>query len=286
MPAALLIDIKDSRKYDTESRNEIQQYFVWLTDYVNLVFKPALIKELCFSAGDAIQGLFNGISEAYTCLRMFKRLAAPIKIHAGIGGGDWSTKLRDEDTNHQDGTAYHNARVAIEHAKKETDYIAMIVSESGMDPHWNAMMNAGFQLVENNTVYQNELAILLEWICPIGEEYINPTGLQDLHKLMRQKSALSAAFDNSKQSNKTSFPSSIPEGCEEAIRKMQESANRCNDVFYRRSHPYGTASVIAKMTNKVTGDNKPVTQSVDTALKASNVYAERAIALALVERTK
>ncbi len=67
MPAALLIDIKDSRKYDTESRNEIQQYFVWLTDYVNLVFKPALIKELCFSAGDAIQGLFNGISEAYTC---------------------------------------------------------------------------------------------------------------------------------------------------------------------------------------------------------------------------
>ena len=75
---------------------------------------------------------------------------------------------------------------------------------------------------------------------------------------MRQKSALSAAFDNLKQSNKTSFPSSIPEGCEEAIRKMQESANRCSDVFYRRSHPYGTASVIAKIINKVTENNKPV----------------------------
>lgn len=286
MPAALLIDIKDSRKYDPDSRNEIQEYFVALTDYINCFFEPSLKKELRFSAGDEIQGLFDGVGAAYTCLRWFSRLAAPIKIHAGIGVGEWSTRISDLDTNYQDGSAYHNARAAIDKAKKETDYMALIASRSDKDPCWNSMMNAGFQLVENNTANQNELAILLEFLCPVGEEFMRPIELQKLHSLIQQKNKLTIALNSSKQSTKTSFPDSVPEGCDEDILKLREYASRSSDVLYIRAHPYGTASVIAKLTKKATKDNKPIKQSVDITLKASNVYAERAIALALVEGTK
>lgn len=277
MTAALTIDLKGSRKYESHDRETIQRFIINITDYLNAVFLPSLLKELRFNGGDEIQGLFKDISAAYLCLRLFRRLVFPIKIHAGIGAGEWTTVIPERDTFYQDGSAYHNAREAIECAKRETDYIALMVCRSEKNTRWNAMMNAGFQLAEKNTTFQNDLAIILECMYPIcKKEMIFLQELQGLQELMLWKNELSIFSKGTVKRRQPLFYNLIPSSNTEAIEEMWENEKIKEFFFYKYAHPYRAASTLAEVT-------RTTRQSIDTALKASNVYAERAIALALIE---
>ena len=273
MYCALTVDLKDSRKYPTESRNELQGYLIEAAELLNEIFHPSLERELSFSGGDELQGLFTGPDAAFLCLRLLRRLLFPIPLHAGLGIGEWTTVVPDRNTFYQDGTAFHRARAAIEQAKRETDYTALMDTGGDGDARLNAMMNAAFRLAEQNTCHQNELALLLEFLYPIlPSKAITDFDVSPLRELLRKRADLAIFAGEKRQGRRSVFDSktmSGPYGTSPDRPLPAECGLVCSEA-----HPYGAAS----MTADAAGLTR---QAVDTALRAANVYPERALALAL-----
>ena len=86
---ALIIDLKKSRAYSIKYRNSIQEYIMDIIHSLNNIFYKSLVKNVDFSAGDEIQGLFDSAEAAYLYFRMFSMLVSPIEVRAGIGVGNW-----------------------------------------------------------------------------------------------------------------------------------------------------------------------------------------------------
>ena len=112
-----MVDLKNSRSYDIQDRNNIQNSILSSINILNKIFKNSIEKEVEFSAGDEIQGLFISSQSAYLYYRLFSMLIFPIQIHTGIGFGTWDIRVENESSTAQDGTVYHNARKAIDEAK-------------------------------------------------------------------------------------------------------------------------------------------------------------------------
>ena len=113
-----MIDVKNSRSYSIQDRNSIQNSILKSINILNKIFKNSIEKEVEFSAGDEIQGLFLSPQSAYLYYRLFSMLIFPIEIHSGIGFGTWDIKVDGASSTAQDGTVYHYARNAIDEAKK------------------------------------------------------------------------------------------------------------------------------------------------------------------------
>ena len=201
-------------------------------------------------------------------------MAYPLEFHAGIGVGDWTTVVANGDTGYQDGSAYHYARKAVEAAKRETDYSALLFSGDRRDANWNALMNAGFQLTDGNTTKQNELALYLEFFFPIwSSEMMRLDCLYELLELIfRRPSPLISKKGGQLYAYSLNSP-------ELFSRFLYESKVLNRDPLfpiYSYAHPYGAASELAEALGLTR-------QAVDASLRASKVYAERAVALALLE---
>jgi hypothetical protein len=125
----LIMDLKKSRSYSVEDRNSIQKYIVTVIKKLNEVFSSSLARDVEFSAGDEIQGLFISTESAYLYFRMFYMLISPVEIKAGIGIGEWNIKIENASTTAQDGPAYHNARNAIENVKDSLGHSVLLYSE-------------------------------------------------------------------------------------------------------------------------------------------------------------
>ena len=63
--AALIIDLKKSRSYTKEDRNNIQHYIMDVIHLLNCLYCRELVREVDFSAGDEVQGLFLSPEAAY-----------------------------------------------------------------------------------------------------------------------------------------------------------------------------------------------------------------------------
>lgn len=269
--AALTLDLKNSQKYDPEKRYTIQKYLIEIVDNLNNTFHASLLRELRFNGGDEMQGLFSDPGNAFLCLRLFHRSLHDIKFHAGIGIGEWSTVIEDRDTFYQDGSAYHRARKAIELSKKQKEYTAIICSETNKDPVLNAMLNSCFQLMYKNTTYQKALILLLECCYPI--QSITPMDTSYLGKLPEIVSQ--ASFNSQKtvlNEKAEQYQDSILENFS-ADSEKESTVN--NSIIFQDAHPFGVATKIAELTESTR-------QSIDKALYATNVYTERAVALALL----
>ncbi len=275
MVCALNVDLKDSRKYPPKSRNELQGFLVETAETLNEFFGLTPEGRLSFSGGDELQGLFPGADAAFLCLRLLRRIVFPIPLHAGLGVGEWSTVVPNRNTFYQDGTAYHRAREAIERAKRDTDSMALLAAGGDRDAGLNAMLNACFALTEQNTAHQNELALLLEFLYPILPESAGAEaaeGLSRLPELMRKRDGLEIFNGEGSRRRESVFHSKTLAGPfgPPSERFEWSDGKHC----FPFAHPYGAASAAADAAGLTR-------QAVDKALRASNVYAERALALAL-----
>lgn len=163
----LIMDLKKSRSYSIEDRNSIQNYIITVIQNLNEVFSNTLVKEVGFSAGDELQGLFKSPEAAYLYFRMISMLISPVEIRAGIGVGEWNIKIEKASTTAQDGPAYHNARYAIENVKDALGYSILFYSENEIDLFLNDVINTAFALTSKHSEYQNELMLLSEILYPI-----------------------------------------------------------------------------------------------------------------------
>lgn len=188
---ALLIDLKKSRSYSIVDRNSIQNYINTVIQKLNEIFLNSLAKNVEFSAGDEVQGLFFSPEAAYLYFRMFSMLISPVEIRAGIGVGEWNVQIDNASSTAQDGPAYHNARNAIENVKDALGYSVLLYSATKIDLYLNAVINSSFALTKNHSEYQNELMLLSELLYPIDyRQVINCSKIGMISNLLTSKNKL------------------------------------------------------------------------------------------------
>ncbi|MBE5929882.1 MAG: hypothetical protein E7268_02325 [Lachnospiraceae bacterium] len=185
---ALIIDLKGSKKYQVKMRNEIQEYIMRVVENMNIIFRESMEREVEFSAGDEIQGLFSSVKSAYLYFRMFSMLVSPIEIRAGIGVGAWDVVVKDAGTTAQDGRAYHNARRAIEAVEEAKGYSVLMCSENSSDMVVNSLLNSTALIINKQSDYQNEVMLLSELLYPINlDGIVNAFKLREIFELLRFK---------------------------------------------------------------------------------------------------
>ena len=166
-----MIDLKNSRSYSIQDRNNIQNSILNSINILNKIFKNSIEKEVEFSAGDEIQGLFVSPQSAYLYYRLFSTIIFPIEIHSGIGFGTWDIKVDGASSTAQDGTVYHYARKAIDEAKKSLEYSVLFYSKNKNDIIVNSLINSNnllaeilYPIISGDMIEYKELKELLKFI--------------------------------------------------------------------------------------------------------------------------
>ena len=165
--AALIIDLKKSRSYTKEDRNNIQHYIMDVIHLLNCLYCRELVREVDFSAGDEVQGLFLSPEAAYLYYRMLSLCLHPVAIRAGIGVGGWDVQLDNKGTTGQDGPAYHKARYAIKNADDSEGYPVLFLSGCQSDVTINTIIGGAASIMAKHSVYQNQIMLITELLFPI-----------------------------------------------------------------------------------------------------------------------
>ena len=126
----------------------------------------------------------------------------------------------------------------------------------------------------------NRKALLMECLYPIQpHEGLELRRLTELPCLMRQWYAYSEADTKRSQRKTPAFYSSAADRIEQEAFQFIDVGSQWKKrlgISYEYAHPFGTASVLATGLGMTR-------QGVDTALRAGKIYAERELALAILE---
>lgn len=164
--AALMIDVQASKKMPSKKREALQHVLNDSIGYLNALFKPVLVCEVVFSAGDEVQGLFRDPASAYLYYRAMLQLAVQFKIRGGVGVGGWDTRIEGAPSTVQDGSAFHRARAMIDAAKKSRLYDFMV--DTGTLPlEATVFANYSLGISARRTKSQMRLARCIEICSPI-----------------------------------------------------------------------------------------------------------------------
>ena len=191
--AALIIDLEKSRGYTKENRNYIQYYIMDVIHLLNNRYRRDLAREVDFSAGDEVQGLFSSPEAAYLYYRMLSMWLHPVEIRAGIGVGGWDVQLDNKGTTGQDGPAYHKARYAIKNADDSEGYPVLFFSGSRSDVTINTIIGGAASIMAKQSVYQNQIMLMTELLFPICNYYVrahNYVTPQDVEHFLHEKCML------------------------------------------------------------------------------------------------
>ena len=162
--AALMIDLKDSRKYSDEDRNIIQRYWSSATKILNRMFQKTMKYEVDITSGDQIQGLFYRPEAAYLYYRLISICLHPIQTHAGIGVGTCKIQLSHKNTGGQDGEAYHAAKAASDQADADVGYPIILLSNTGHDRIINSVIGTASMMALRHSTNQNQLFLTIDLI--------------------------------------------------------------------------------------------------------------------------
>ena len=252
-----MIDLKNSRSYSIQDRNSIQNSILKSINILNKIFKNSIEKEVEFSAGDEIQGLFVSPQSAYLYYRLFSMLIFPVEIHCGISLGTWDIKVDSVSSTAQDGTVYHYARNAIDEAKKSLEYSVLFYSKNKNDIIINSLINSNNLLVEKQSKYQNNLMLLAEILYPIvNGDIIEYEELKEILKFIQFEKKENLIIDG----NFSMEPVQIKE-----------------ENFYITE---GKKRGLSTQISKLLGISR---QSAEKAIKTGNIYDLRNLTIAILK---
>lgn len=273
--AALIIDLKKSRSYTKEDRNHIQYYIMDVIHLLNRLYHRELVREVDFSAGDEVQGLFSSPEAAYLYYRMLSMWLHPVEIRAGIGVGDWDVQLDSKGTTGQDGPAYHKARYAIKHADDSEGYPVLFCSGSHSDVTINTIIGGAASIMAKQSVYQNQIMLITELLFPIcnyyvrAYDYITP---HDVAHFLYEKCHLAHEMERIMRP----LPiDRLQHGFVEIIDPINAEDIREEKKFYitsgkQRGIPTKLASIMEDISR----------QTIEKTIKAGNIYTARNMAIA------
>lgn len=185
--AVLMVDLKNSRGYDSKGRNLIQQYYSSVILVLNRMFRNEIICEVCFSAGDEVQGLFRRPEAAYLYYRLISSCLYPIQTHASIGVGNVDVRQENKNSCCQDGKAYHSARDAINRADSSIGYPVILLSNSEHDRIINSVIGTTAMMAMKFSITQNQVFLLTELLFPLPCEGIKVERNEDIVELIQMK---------------------------------------------------------------------------------------------------
>lgn len=278
--AALMIDLKKSRSYLQWERKLIQHYISDVLEVLNEIFREELVREMEFSAGDEVQGLFDSSENAYLYFRMFELFLHPVKLRAGIGVGDWEVRMEGQGSTSQDGTAYHNARYAIE-CTQDGEENEILLYSADRDYMINALIGHLSAMAERRSIYQNQLALLTEWMFPLLEKKTSehmPAKFLEAEGLLQRKNG----FDHEIGRVNKSLPfDRLNRGALENVGVvLLREEEGLKDFFYiTRGKQRGIPTQLAN----VLGMNR---QSIEKTLRAAEVFSARNMALAALKEMR
>lgn len=180
--SVLMIDIVNSKKLSNVDREDIQIFIKKSLNVLNEIFKPSLVFDVVFSAGDEVQGLFKNPVAPFLYFRLLRMIIDPVKIRCGIGIGDWEVKIKDGMSTEQDGSAYHLAREAIEVAHKKSEINIIFKSNTKNDYYINSLISATYEFAQKQTNQQRLVSLLIELFSPLYLE--RDMSLDDFGKLI------------------------------------------------------------------------------------------------------
>ena len=194
--AALIIDIRGSRKLKSEERGVMQRRLALVIDHLNALHREQLVRDVVFSAGDEVQGLFCNPMTAYLYFRSLVILMGGHGFHGGIGLGQWETRMDNEPSTMQDGQAYHNARDAVEEAKKSKEFI-LVIDKKSIGLEYTVFANASLQICSMRTKVQSAYARYVDVLAPILPQYVPDYREQCctfLNKIAREECGVRESF--------------------------------------------------------------------------------------------
>ena len=278
--AALMIDLKKSRSYLQWERKLIQHYISDVLEVLNEIFREELVREMEFSAGDEVQGLFDSSENAYLYFRMFELFLHPVKLRAGIGVGDWEVRMEGQGSTSQDGTAYHRARYAIEHAQ-DGEGNEILLYSADRDYMINALIGHLSAMAERRSIYQNQLALLTEWMFPLLEKKTSehmPAKFLEAEGLLQRKNGFDHEIGRVNKS--LPFDRLNREALENVGVVLLREEEGLKDFFYiTRGKQRGIPTQLAN----VLGMNR---QSIEKTLRAAEVFSARNMALAALKEMR
>lgn len=272
---AFMLDIVNSRKLSKENRTEVQYFIKECIEVLNGVFRPSMIFNVIFSAGDEVQGLFRNPIAPLMYYRLLKLILAPIQIRCGIGVGEWDVKIMDGISTEQDGPVYHNAREAINLAHQASGNNILFNSRSENDLYLNTLLNTSNLLMDKQSVYQNQIQLLVELLLPLFEQSSMEVGkVIDIFQLLKEKERVSfykqanKMKDNVFQNiNKASIDS-------EPIHVISEHII-AESMLLESTIKKGTSTKISNITNTTR-------QNIDKVIKSANISVIRNIDLTAI----
>lgn len=267
---ALIIDLKKSRSYNHETRYLIQTYMMKILDVLNTAYSKSILRDVDFSAGDEIQGLFMSPEAAYLYYRMLSIWLYPIKIRAGIGIGTWDLKISGKGTTSQDGKVYHNARHAINYTDELEGYSVLCYSGRKNDLTINTMIGSIASISGKLSMNQNQLSLIVEMLYPVFLS-CKPIYLEDWesmvdlfkykndfdHKVNKSKKSL--PFDNIRD-DRIDIPFDFHTSSQKYINDT--------DFFITSGKQRGIPSVLANILTLSR-------QTIATSLYSGNIYMIR-----------
>jgi len=139
---AIIGDLVQSRKL--ENRDLVQANLNTVLQSINnSKYSEAICSKFVITLGDEFQGLVSRDFPLRQFLSEYDSLfGEKIKTRFGIGLGELSTNIKVEAIG-MDGSCFHNARAALDQAKKENNFIVF----NGFE--MNLAINALFQLVND-----------------------------------------------------------------------------------------------------------------------------------------
>ena len=276
---ALIMDLKKSRRYSSKNRNEIQYYIFHVIQVLNKVFGRSLEKDVFFSAGDELQGLFSSVEASYLYFRLFSMLVAPVEIRAGIGIGEWNVIVQDAGSTAQDGSAYHNARRAINATEESLGYSVLLFSGGKSDIVINSLFNSTALIINKQSEYQNQVMLLSELLYPINAyEIIDVAKLHDIIELIAHRIE-TVHFDffklNKSQKEPLFYRLSYLN-----IESRPIDVTEHDESFFVTE---GKVRGLPLQLSEIIGVTR---QSVDKTIKAANIYEARNLAVATLKYIK
>ena len=166
--AALLADVKGSKGYGNKERHALQERIDLTIRYLNDMYRGMLVKEVGFSGGDEIQGLFADPISAYMYYRLLSLTLGVGAFRCGIGVGNWDVKLGNrKESAAQDGEAYHLAREAIGEAARSDYYDLVCRTHANDRDAGTVLLDHSWGLCKIRTDPQNEIAFVAELVYPL-----------------------------------------------------------------------------------------------------------------------
>ena len=170
--AAIIIDIKNSRKMMSQDRIDAQQKLFDIVEFINDIYQDVLIKELDFSAGDSIQGLFKNLRNAFNAYLFIRNLFHPFELRCGIGfaaiNNFNSIPRKNLTTNMIDGEAYHLAHQALMVSKETNKNFLLYSHYVKSDILINQIMSTVDLLMKSQTANQSNIGNIFNLLYPIN----------------------------------------------------------------------------------------------------------------------